>query len=350
MKKNILMLCMSILFTIACGEKFQTPPPAPPPPPLPPQEETPGSGDEEQDPEIPFKDVTLAGEFKEDFSERSSGFFRFAPKANGEDFRYFSGHPSLSSTNTKILMMCCSPTDGEGWGKGPQVTTKDYTFYGSYSARIRIPDIKKAQKNIGAIAGLYVYDEDPEYGRSEIDIELRLADPTIIYLSAYTGKGDELNRISRTINLAKGTVIDCSYGIGETETGTFTNAQNSPDKIAAISNFNASQAFYIYGFDWYPDRITWWMMDTGKTEKIILWDYEGQDIFPGSTAPTGIPVLPAYCISSFWHSKSRLADKLPSAKEAPKYPFELEIDWISYEPFNDLNDEWNEKGKENQNK
>ena len=156
--KSRFALLLIALAVASCGKEYPTPAPAPPPPPLPPEQEKPDSGeqDEEDVLEIPFKDVILYGEFREDFSE-SASFLRFAPKSNGgEDFRYYSGHPSLSAANTKVMMMRIDPEDGEGWGKGPQVLTKDYTFYGSYSARMRVPDIKKAQKNLGAAAGVYV--------------------------------------------------------------------------------------------------------------------------------------------------------------------------------------------------
>lgn len=326
-----LILLTLILVVASCGKEYPTPAPAPPPPPLPPEQEKPDNGDqgEEDVPEIPFKDVILYGEFREDFSE-SASFLRFAPKSNGgEDFRYYSGHPSLSAANTKVMMMRIDPEDGEGWGKGPQVLTKDYTFYGSYSVRMRVPDIKKAQKNLGAAAGVYVYDVDDKYGHSEIDFELRVADPTIVYLSAITGTGKELNRISRTINLAKGTIIESSD-------------KDSPATITAISDFDASKKFYIYGFDWTPEKITWWIRKDENTDRIVLWEYTGKELFAGTYAPTGIPVLPAHYATSFWHSTSRLAQGMTSAKEAPKYPFEMEIDWMAYEPFDDLINEWKE--------
>lgn len=357
MKKIFSLVIAALILIIGCDEKFPTPAPAPPPAPVTPEdtdtESDNGSNDEEekeenetpdengnQDSDSPFKEVTLAAKFKEDFSEKSSGFLRFDPKSIGDDFRYYSGHPSLSENNTKIMMMRVDPSDGEGWNKGPKAISKDYSFYGSYSTRMRIPDTKKAQKNIGAVAGLYARDADAQYGLSEIGIELRVADPTVIYLNAWTGKENEPYKISRTINLANGTIVDCSYGKGSTVTGKLTESQNNPSSISAVSNFDASKKFYTYGFDWKPDRITWWIILPGKTEKTILWDYEGKDLFPDSSAPMGIPVLPAYCTTSFWHSQSRIASGMTSAKEAPKYPFELEIDWMAYEPFDDLNNEW----------
>ena len=350
MRSRHILFLAALLLATACGEKYTPLPPAPPPPPLPPVEEVPGDGEgdggqETPELELPFKDVTIYPEFKEDFSE-SSSFLRFAAKVNGgEDFRYYSAHPSLSATNTKVMMMRIDPADGEGWGKGPQVITKDYTFYGSYSARMRVPDIRKAQKNIGAAAGLYVHDIDEKYGVSGIDFELRIADPTKVYLSAWTGKEGELNRISRTIDLATGKIIDCSYGTGDTEKGKLTDEQNAPSTVSAINGFDASKQFYIYGFDWKPESITWWIRLNDNSEKVTLWEFKGKELFPDTYAPSGIPVLPAHNATSFWHSSSRLAHGMSSAKEAPKYPFEMEIDWMAYTPFQDEIDKWKENGK-----
>ena len=115
-------------------------------------------------------------------------------------------------------------------------------------------------------------------------------------------------------------------------------------KITAISDFDASKKFYIYGFDWYPDKIIWWIRKDINTDKVILWEYKGTDLFTETYAPYGIPVLPAHYTASFWHSTTRLAEGLKAAKEAPKYPFEMEIDWMAYEPFNDHIDVWKENG------
>lgn len=334
-----------LLLVAACGEKYQVPAPAPPPPPVLPDDGNQDGGNGSDETDKPFKDVVLYGKFKEDFSENSSGLLRFTPKTDGEDFRYYSGHPSLSATNTEVMMMRIDPTDGEGLGKGPEVKTKDHTFYGSYSARVRVPDTRKAQKNLGAVAGLYAYDTDERFGYSEIDFEFRIADPTKVYLAAWTGEQGSLNRISRTIDLAKGVIIDCSYGTGTEEKGKLGDAQNKPSSITAISSFDASKTFYIYGFDWYPDRIRWWIKLNENSEKVTLWDYEAGELFQDAYAPAGIPVLPVRNSFSFHHSRTRVAEGMKSATQAPSYHFELEIDWMSYEPYEDLNKEWMEQGQ-----
>ena len=111
------------------------------------------------------------GAFKEDFSGKSSEFFNYNYRRNADDFRYFSGHPSLSEPGTSIMMYRIDPADPAGAGKGPEIISKDYTFYGSYSARIKVPKAKDVQPNVGAVVGYFTYNIDPEIGQSEIDIE-----------------------------------------------------------------------------------------------------------------------------------------------------------------------------------
>ena len=97
------------------------------------------------------------GAFKEDFSEGSSEYFDFNYRPSGEDFRYFSGFPSLSEEGTSVMLYRMDPADPAGAGRGPEIISKDYTFYGSYSARIKIPDPREIQPNVGAVVGYFTY-------------------------------------------------------------------------------------------------------------------------------------------------------------------------------------------------
>ncbi len=36
---------------------------------------------------------------------------------------------------------------------------------------------------------------------------------------------------------------------------------------------------------------------------------------------------------NFWHTNNWAADTNPNSLEKPKYPYELEIGWMSYTPF-----------------
>lgn len=310
-------------------------------------------GSENGDQEAPRPQaVTLHEEFTEDFSEEVSGPFDFIYRTTREDFRFFSGVPSYTERNTDILMLRIDPADQAGADRGAVVLSRDYTFYGTYSARIRVPDIRKAQPDVAAIVDFSVNYEDPSFGYNEISIEWRIADPTILYLRTVTGVPPVQNKLVKTVNLADGTVYEAIYSSKTVQkngtsvvnfTGDLAGTQNGPADFSPLTGFDASSRFYIYGFDWYPDRITWWVQYSDIDNKIVLWDYEAADLFPDSPSSTGIPVIPSRYRLNFWHSKISPAEGNPASVEAPLYPYELEVDRVSYEPFDDLNNAWLEE-------
>ncbi|WP_235940994.1 LamG domain-containing protein [Cyclobacterium roseum] len=104
-----------------------------------------------------------------------------------------------------------------------------------------------------------------------------------------------------------------------------TGLQNQPETIEAIPDFDASTQFYTYGFDWYEDRIRWWMLNPKSGEKIVLWDYQG--------STRGIPQHRTYYRMNFWHTNNWSVETNPLSIEKPLQPYELEVDWMSYEPF-----------------
>ena len=286
------------------------------------------------------------GPFIENFTRSTSDFFNYNIRPRGYDFRYYSGVRSFTEAGTDIMMYRIDPEDPAGAGRGPEIISKDYTFYGTYAARIRVPDVKDVQKDLGAVVGYFTYNVDSEAGQSEIDIEWLVADPSIIYVGTWTGVRPAHNRVGRTINLADGTIYETVYRSettgpdGEKEVaygGKLTGRQALPKKITPIEGFDASERFYVYGFDWYPDRITWWIINPDTNEKIVLWDYEGKVLFPGQPAETGVPNVQSRYRLNFWHTDNWPVETNPESVEPPFYPYELEIDWMSYTPFDDLN-------------
>ena len=289
-----------------------------------------------------YQDPRMQDAFKEDFSYGSSNFFEYNYRRSGYDSRYYSGIPSFTEEGTDIMLYRIDPEDPAGAGRGPEIVSRNYTFYGSYSARFKLPKAKEVQPNVGAVAGYFTYNVDKELGLSEIDIEFLLADPRIIYVGTWTGKQGTLNRVGRTINLATGEILETIWR-GETRNpdGTVTRIRNTPltgpqsrpDKIDAIEDFDASSRFYTYGWDWYPDRLVWWMLHPETGRKVILWDYEGKVLFPGQPCPTGIPTHKSKYRFNFWHTNNWPVETNRASVEKPLYPYELEIDWMSYTPF-----------------
>ena len=278
--------------------------------------------------------------FTEDFSSSKPQYF-----SGGNAPRFFCGVPSLTEKDTDVMLLRIQPTDPAGAGRGPEISTSKSTHFGTYSARIRVPDVKKVQPNIGTVVGYFTYRYTRGFGLSEIDFEWLIADPAIIYIGTWTSDPNNVNnlqRVGRTINLATGRILYTNYrsyhdGNRNHNFDSGDDAALTPRTIAPIEGYDASKRFYVYGFDWYPDRLTWWIQHPETGEKVILWDYSG-------TTPnfSGIPQPPTTYLLNFWHTSDWAVDTNPRSTEAPKYPYCLEIDWMKYEPYDELNIKWRE--------
>ncbi len=271
--------------------------------------------------------------FTEHFSGESPEFFDCNIRPARYDARYYCGLRSFSEPGTDIMLYRIDPEDPAGAGRGPEIISKEYTFYGSYSARLKLPRAREVQPNVGAVVGYFTYNMEREAGLSEIDIEWLLADPRIIYVGTWTGKRGTLNRIGRTINLATGEILETVWRTDGSKNTALTGRQNEPSRIPAIEGYDASAQFYTYGWDWYPDRMVWWIIHPETLEKVILWDYEGTTIFPGHPSQDGIPNNKTRYRLNFWHTNNWPVETNPDSIEKPLYPYELEIDWMSYTPF-----------------
>jgi hypothetical protein len=264
--------------------------------------------------------------FKEDFSDSTLIHFRYGSTGTKSEFKYKLGVNSPSEPGTKILSFKLDPEENAGAGRGPEIISKDFTHFGTYAARLKVPQAKDIQPNVGAVVGYFTYHVDSAPGLSEIDFEWLLADPTIIYVGTWTGNGGALKRVGRIINLAKGIVYETIYREGDTGFRTpLSGIQNQPATIEAIEDYDASAKFYTYGFDWYEDRIQWWMLHPISGEKIVLWDYRGTTI--------GIPQHRSRYRMNFWHTKDWAVETNPNSLEKPIDSVELEVDWMTYEPF-----------------
>lgn len=265
-------------------------------------------------------------EIIEGFNSSTSNFFRHSSGGKGAEFTWKMGMDSPSEPGTSILLFKIDPEEEAGAGMGPEIVSRDLTFYGTYAARLKVPDPRKVQPNVGAVVGYFTYRIDNEHGQSEIDYEWLIADPEIIYVGTWTGPRDNTQRIGRTINLAKGIIYDTSFREHDGSNGrNLEGKQNQPERINSIENFDASSQFHTYGFDWYPNRIRWWMIHPTTSDTIVLWDYQGSEV--------GIPRTNSRYRMNFWHTNNWSVYTNPNSIEKPKHPFELEVDWMLYIPL-----------------
>ena len=268
--------------------------------------------------------------FLEEFNSSTSEYFRHSTGGNGADFTWKFGADSPSEPGNKVLLLKIDPEDVAGAGRGPDISSKEFCHFGTYAARIRVPDVRDVQPDVGAVVGYFTYHMNNESGLSEIDFEWLIADPEIIYVGTWTGPRGDLRRIGRTINMAEGTIYSTSYredlsGIRKALTGN----QNQPESIEPIKGYNASKQFYTYGFDWHPDQIRWWLVHPSTADTVELWDYNGSQ--------TGIPQGHTRYMVNFWHTNNWPVETNPKSIEKPKYPYEVEVDWMLYKPLIKMN-------------
>jgi hypothetical protein len=156
------------------------------------------------------------------------------------------GVNSLSEPGTKILSFKIDPNDSAGAGRGPEIISNDFTHFGTYSARLKVPHVRDIQPNAGAVVGYFTYHVDSIFGLSEIDFEWLIADPAIIYIGTWTGHNGELKRIGRTINMAKGIIYNTVYK--ENHKGLITpltGIQNQPELFRLFRVMTLHQNFTL---------------------------------------------------------------------------------------------------------
>ncbi len=261
----------------------------------------------------------------EDFNTPAFKYFTYGSTGNRAEFKWKAGVNSPTEPGTKILSFKIDPEDSAGAGRGPEIISNDFTHFGSYAARLKIPDVRDIQPDVGAVVGYFTYHVDSLAGLSEIDFEWLMADPEIIYMGTWTGHSGKLQRIGRTINMATGEIYHTIHKEGHDGIGIpLTGRQSQPETIPAMEGYDASSQFYTYGFDWYPDRLRWWMIHPVSADTVVLWDYQGQ---------TGIPQNRSHYRMNFWHTDAWAVETNPHSLEKPLHPYELEIDWMSYDPL-----------------
>jgi hypothetical protein len=266
--------------------------------------------------------------FSEDFDGISPAYFRYASTGHRADFTRAFGVNSATEPGTRVLSFKIDPSDSAGAGRGPEIISNEFTHYGRYSARLKVPDVRSEQPNVGAVVGYFTYNMDDVRGLSEIDYEWLIADPSVVYVGTWTGPRGALKRIGRTINLANGTIYETTYREGHQGTRyPLTGLQNQPETIQPIEGYDASSQFHTYGFDWYPDRLRWWMLHPVTSDTVVLWDYRGSE--------RGIPQNESLYRLNFWHTNEWSVVSNPNSVERPLKPYELEVDWMRYEGSRD---------------
>lgn len=262
--------------------------------------------------------------FKEEFDSSELKHFRYGSTGNQAEFKKAFGVNSRTEPGTRVMSFKIDPSDSAGAGRGPEIISNKFTHFGTYSARLRVPDVRSEQSNVGAVVGYFTYHMDDVKGLSEIDFEWLIADPSVIYVGTWTGPDSALTRIGRTINLKEGKIYETTYRVGhQGAREPLSGLQNQPETIDPIDDYDASARFYTYGFDWHTDRLRWWLLHPVTSDTVVLWAYRGSQV--------GIPQNESRYRLNFWHTNEWSVETNPNSLEKPLKPYELEVDWMKYE-------------------
>lgn len=291
MKRILSIVAVLAMFTVSCtppvdkpDDETVTPGPVVKPGPEP-----------EKPKEHKYTDVALHSAFTQTFDSKDYSVFTPNIKEDTPDLRYYPAFPSWNEKGTSLLMLRMDPKDPSGMNQAIAINSNEHCFYGSYSVRMRLPNIKAVQPNIGVNVIFTLNELDDKNGYSTIELMQKMADPATLILSST--KGTERN----------------------------TEKVKDP-----VSSFKPCEAYYTYGFDWHADKIIWWIKGSADRQ-VILEQTEC------------VPCFPSVLKYIIYHSKNNPAEANPNAIQAPYYPYEFEIDAISYEPFQEEIDAWHKE-------
>ncbi|MCL2844157.1 MAG: hypothetical protein FWE23_01705 [Chitinivibrionia bacterium] len=294
---------------------------------------------------------SFMGSFTENFNNAGLPTnFQFDMSAASNRNVWENGVFSETEPQTRVMRLDMHPDNAAGAWQGPNFNTPRLTLFGRYSTRVRIPCVQD-QPNVGGVVGFFTYYSDewssgqaPDWNQnglfdnSEIDIEWLVAHPQLVYLTAWTDfqDGENFRKIGRIVNMATGEILSTTFGTSFASAGIpLTGVENYPETIRAIPNFDASQNFYTYGFDWKTDNIRWWMLNPAdESDTIVMWDY--REPHGRTLQDSRITQKPASFMFNFWHTNDWAAEGKPNSTEAPSRTFSAEFDWIKYETLNDI--------------
>jgi len=302
-------------------------------------------------PHVFAQNLIFMNSFTENFNTSASPTnFRFGTNANSNQNTWASGVESEIEQGTRVMRLAMHPDNAADPWQGPNYESRNLTRFGRYSARIKIPSVE-SQPLVGGVVGFFTYYNDQyntqlpadenENGlndNSEIDFEWLIANPQLVYMTAWTDHDvptGQCRKVARIVNLATGQILTTNYLSGRLGSSgvSLTGVENQPATIRSIPGFDASKNFYTYGFDWRTDNIRWWILNPeNESDTIVLWDYR-ENL---ADEERRITQKPAYLLINFWHTNNWDAEGVRGSREKPNSIFYADFDWIKYEALADI--------------
>lgn len=145
------------------------------------------------------------------------------------------------------------------------------------------------------------------YGRYEVSMKAIKNDGVVSSFFTYTGPSDNnpWDEIDVEILGKDTTMVQFNY---------FTNGQGGHEYMHSLG-FDASEDFHTYAFEWYEDKIIWYV--------------DGTEVH---RAEENIPVTESKIMMNTWCGKG--VDGWLNAFDDSKLPLTAEYEWIRFTPFN----------------
>lgn len=173
---------------------------------------------------------------------------------------------------------------------GINIANKKNTGYGEYSTRLK-SGLANSSNNEGVVSSFYIYRYLSSHQMTEIDLELLSIEPDVIHMAMYN---KAYHVIDKEINMRTGKVVMAHENwISSENIWTTYDIPTIPTEVETISDFDHTQNYYEYGFNWTPSKVTWWVKSS-QGKKIILWEVTNVDYIP--------TLLPVNNVLDVWHA------------------------------------------------
>ncbi|MCX7957052.1 MAG: family 16 glycosylhydrolase [Endomicrobia bacterium] len=216
-----------------------------------------------------------------------------------------------------------------GPNKGINVVSRNKYSYGKYKVRMRSA---YGGENAGVVSAFFTYFNDYwQYptnftdtnkngisDNSEIDIEFLSKEPSTIYMTVWTdydevGGSSRFRKVTRKINLSTGEIFQTPFG----KEHTYELIKLSQTFQPVFSNFNHTQNFYEYSFEWSSTTIKFYI--TIFNLEVLLWEVSGENLIPKNEA---------YIMANIWHNNIHWDNG--AAALAPSINCSMKVDKIEF--------------------
>ena len=198
--------------------------------------------------------------------------------------------------------------------------------YGRFSTRMKAA---RCEPEAETVSSFYTYwhGQDPRGNNHEIDVEILGSEPEIIYLTVWTHadhQSGRQRRITRVVDLRDG-----SYKQSTLSGEGFIQREHplAPPAFPiagrydfSFADFDASEAFYTYGFEWREQSVRYTIEIGGQP--YLLWDLREPSVIPSQPAPVR---------ANLWWSDVHW--NRPAAATPPAKPVRHQLDFIRVEPL-----------------